>query len=76
MPEAAPRWTGYALYRWEVAARESIVVGLVGAGGLGRLLAQQNTAFDYKAMATTLTAMIAVTVVVDMVSGLARRSLR
>ena len=35
-PTAAPRYTGYSLYRWELAIRETVIVGLVGAGGLGR----------------------------------------
>ena len=76
LPDAAPRWVAYSLYRWEVTARETVVVGVVGAGGLGRLLSKQTTAFDYRAMVSTLAAMIALTLLVDVISAAARRALR
>ena len=76
LPEVVPRWTAFSLYRWEVAARESVVVGLVGAGGLGRLIAKQTTSFDYRSMIVTIAAVMLLTFVVDLVSASARRSLR
>ena len=68
LPEVAPRWAVFGLYRWEVAAREAAVVGIVGAGGLGRMLAQQTAAFDYAAMVSTIAGLI-----VDVVSSRLRR---
>lgn len=76
IPAAAPRFVAYGLYRWEVTIRETIVVGVVGAGGLGLLLHQQLAALDYSATATTLLALIALTLVVDFTSAAIRRSLR
>lgn len=76
VPQALPRFAAYALYRWEVATRETVVVGLVGAGGLGRLLAEQLAAFDHAGVAGTVIALIGVTVLVDLVSGAGRRALR
>lgn len=76
LPLVAPRFAALGLYRWEVVVRDSVVVGLVGAGGLGRLLASQNAAFDRPAMLTTLSAFIVLAAVADGVSGLARRSIR
>jgi len=58
-----------------VGARQTVVVGVVSAGGLGRLLEQQRAAFDYPD-ATSVLALIAVSVAVDLVSAAARRSLR
>lgn len=75
-PLSAARFASYSLYRWEVAARETVVVGVVGAGGLGRLLEQQRSAFNYPGMLTTILALVAVSIVVDLVSAAARRSLR
>ena len=69
----APRWAVFGLYRWEVAAREAAVVGIVGAGGLGRMLAQQTAAFDYAAMVSTIAGLIGVTLIVDVVSSRLRR---
>ena len=35
LPTVLPRFLTYILYRWEVIMRTTIVVGFVGAGGLG-----------------------------------------
>ncbi len=42
-PQVMPRFIGLSLYRLDINFRESAVVGLVGAGGIGATL---NTAFD------------------------------
>ena len=76
LPLATSRFAAYSLYRWEVAAREAVVVGVVGAGGLGRLLEQQRTAFNNPGMLATVLALVAVSISVDLVSAAARRSLR
>lgn len=76
LPVAFGRFAAYSLYRWEVAVRETVVVGVVGAGGLGRLLEQQRAAFDFSGMLGTVLALIVVSVVVDWISAWARRSLR
>jgi len=76
LPMSSTRFASYALYRWEVAVRETVVVGIVGAGGLGRLLELQRAAFDYAAMTATVMALIAVSVLVDLISASARRALR
>jgi phosphonate transport system permease protein len=76
LPLAAPRWIGYSLYRWEVCMRETVVVGLVGAGGLGRILIEQLTSFDYRAVMVTLTGFVVLTLGVDWVSGQLRQRRR
>ena len=76
LPTAAGQLLAYALYRWEVTARETVVVGVVGAGGLGRLLEQQRAGFDYPAMTTTVLALVVMCVVVDLMSLAVRTSLR
>lgn len=35
LPAALPELTSYTVYRWECAIRASVVMGFVGAGGLG-----------------------------------------
>lgn len=76
LPLSVARFAAYSLYRWEVAVRETVVVGVVGAGGLGRLLEQQRAAFNYQGMLATVIALVALSIVVDLVSAAARRSLR
>lgn len=75
-PTVAPRFAALSLYRWEVTMRETVIVGLVGAGGLGRLLAQQNAAIDRAAMVTTVGAIIVLSFVVDVISARIRADLR
>jgi phosphonate transport system permease protein len=75
VPGIAPRFLAYGLYRWEVAIRETAVVGVVGAGGLGVLLAQRIAAFDYAGVTTVLAALIALTLVVDFLSAAMRGAL-
>jgi phosphonate transport system permease protein len=76
LPTTMARFLAYILYRWEVCIRETIIVGLVGAGGLGRLLTEQLSSFDYSSVIVTLSGFIILTFVVDWVSGRMRRSLR
>jgi len=76
LPIVAPRFVALGLYRWEVAIRETVIVGLVGAGGLGRLLQQQRAGFDEARMFTTILTLIALAFAVDVISSALRRSLR
>lgn len=75
-PIALPRFVTYSLYRWEVTVRETVVVGLVGAGGLGRLLSAQLASFDYPGLLSTLLALVLLTFCGDLVGSAARRALR
>lgn len=76
VPVVAPRFVALSLYRWEVAMRETVIVGLVGAGGLGRILSQQNAAFDRAGMVTTVLALVVLALAVDLLSARMRADLR
>ncbi|MGK5170296.1 PhnE/PtxC family ABC transporter permease [Geodermatophilus sp. CPCC 205761] len=76
LPRAAGPVLAYALYRWEVTIRDTVLVGLLGAGGLGALLASEMAAFDWAAVTTVLAAIVVLTWLVDLVSDRARRALR
>lgn len=76
LPLTLPRFTAYGLYRWEVCMRETVIVGLVGAGGLGRLLTEQLSSFDYQGMSVTLGGFLLLTCLVDWISASSRRALR
>lgn len=47
LPAALPRFLTYILYRWEVIMRTTIVVGFVGAGGLGQQFKLSMSFFHY-----------------------------
>jgi phosphonate transport system permease protein len=53
-----------------------VVVGVVGAGGLGRVLSEQLSSFDYRGIVITLCVLIALTTITDAVSGALRRRVR
>lgn len=73
LPAALDRFTSLSLYRWEVTIRETVVVGVVGAGGLGRALDQELSSFAWSRVAGILLALVAVTFLVDAVSTALRR---
>lgn len=76
IPSATPRFVAYGLYRWEVTIRETVVVGVVGAGGLGLALNEQLATFDYGAALGTLLAVIVLTLLADFLSAAMRHTLR
>lgn len=76
LPSAGPRLVSIALYRWEVILRETVVVGVVGAGGLGRLAQEHLAARDFPAVMSVVGALIVLSLAVDAVSGTLRRALR
>ena len=45
IPQVAPLWTSFALYRFESNARSATVLGLIGAGGIGQLLFENLEGF-------------------------------
>ncbi len=76
VPALASRFVALSLYRWEVAIRETVIVGVVGAAGLGRRLDEQTSSFDYDGILATVLALLLVTILVDLVSASMRRNLR
>ncbi|SFE38484.1 PhnE/PtxC family ABC transporter permease [Blastococcus tunisiensis] len=65
-----------ALYRWEVAIRDTVLVGLLGAGGIGVLLSGRIAAFDWAAVTTVLATIVLLSLAVDLLSERTRTALR
>ncbi len=76
LPAAAPRFAGYGIYRWEVTIRETVIVGVVGGGGLGMLLQTQLALFDYGGAVTTIASLLLLSVLVDVTGAGLRRTVR
>jgi phosphonate transport system permease protein len=76
LPALAGPMLALAVDRWEVAIRDTVLVGLLGAGGIGVLLSGRIAAFDWPAVATVLAATVLLTLVVDLVGARARSALR
>ena len=75
LPQVLPQLMSYTLYRWENNIRAAAVLGVVGAGGLGQLLAFHMGLFHMGKTATILGAMLALVALVDALSHVARRRL-
>ena len=72
LPTNGTQFWAYSLYRWEVCMRETVTVGLVGAGGLGLLLTEQLSSFDTPNVLITLGCFVILTLGVDSVSAIVR----
>lgn len=71
-PQVMPRLVGLSMYRIDINFRESAILGLVGAGGIGATL---NTAFDryeYDTAAAILLLIIGIVMALEYLSGVVR----
>ncbi len=64
-PQVEPAFWGITLFRWDINVRESAVLGLVGAGGIGVVLDDAISFFQWGRVATILLAILAVVVVAE-----------
>lgn len=75
LPQVLPQLMSYTLYRWENNIRAAAVLGVVGAGGLGQMLAFHMGLFQMHKTATVLIAMLVLVALVDVASFAWRRRL-
>ncbi len=75
LPQNAAELTSYTVYRWECAIRSSVVLGFVGAGGLGQQLDNSMKMFNGGEVATMLMVFIALVWLADRASSYLRRAL-
>ena len=75
LPTILPQVMSYTLYRWENNIRAAAVLGVVGAGGLGQLLAFHLGLFQMHKTATVLLGMIGMVACVDALSQQLRKRL-
>jgi len=75
LPTSAAELTSYTVYRWECAIRSSVVLGFVGAGGLGQQLDNSMKMFNGGEVASMLLVFIALVALADRVSAWLRKAL-
>lgn len=75
LPQNAAELTSYTVYRWECAIRSSVVLGFVGAGGLGQQLDNSMKMFNGGEVLTMLAVFVALVALADRVSAGLRRAL-
>jgi phosphonate transport system permease protein len=75
LPQNAAELTSYTVYRWECAIRSSVVLGFVGAGGLGQQMDSSMKMFAGGEVLTMLVVFMALVALADRVSAGLRRAL-
>jgi phosphonate transport system permease protein len=75
LPTNAAELVSYTVYRWECAIRSSVVLGFVGAGGLGQQMDNSMKMFNGGEVATMLLVFIALVALADRASAYFRKAL-
>lgn len=74
-PAVLPQFVSAHLYIWEFNIRDSTVLGLIGAGGLGMLITEATALFQWGRLATLLIVVIAMVSLFDALSARIRKAL-
>ena len=75
LPQNAAELTSYTVYRWECAIRSSVVLGFVGAGGLGQQMDNSMKMFNGGEVLTMLAVFVVLVALADRVSAGLRKAL-
>ncbi|MCA1775765.1 MAG: phosphonate ABC transporter, permease protein PhnE [Loktanella sp.] len=74
-PQVMPRLIGLSLYRLDINFRESAVIGIVGAGGIGATLNTAIDRYEYDSAGAILLIIIAIVMVAEYGSSYLRKFL-
>jgi phosphonate transport system permease protein len=72
VPQIMPAFWGVTVFRWDINIRQSSVIGLVGAGGIGIVLNSAMNLFRWDQVSVILIAIFAVVLVSEAVSATLR----
>lgn len=75
LPECASELISYTVYRWECAIRGSVVMGFVGAGGLGQRMEESMKMMAGNELSGMLLVFIFLVAIADGISAILRRRL-
>ncbi len=75
-PQVMPRMIGLGLYRLDINFRESAVLGIVGAGGIGATLNTSFERYEFDSAAAILLIIIGIVMLAEYSSGFLRRLVR
>lgn len=73
LPQVLPQVADVTIYRWEFNFRASVVVGVVGAGGIGFELIAALRTLNYDEVSAILLVILATVTLVDGISGWLRK---
>jgi len=75
LPQVAPLWSSYALYRFESNARAATVLSLIGAGGIGQNLFDSINSFAFDQTSAIVIVIVVAVSAIDLISQLIRTRL-
>ncbi|MDI5921064.1 phosphonate ABC transporter, permease protein PhnE [Halomonas sp. LR5S13] len=75
VPQVLPAFWGISMFRWDINIRESTILGLVGAGGIGMKLQSFIDTLAWSQVATILILILGTVVVSEVLSARVRRAL-
>lgn len=69
MPQILPYVASQSLLRFESNVRGATILGVVGAGGIGQMLMDKFSAYEYREVATMMIIIIVVVTLIDLACG-------
>jgi phosphonate transport system permease protein len=72
LPQVLPRIIGLTVYQWDIHLRQSTIIGIVGAGGIGATLYNAFARYDYDFALAILIVIVAIVLAGEVVSAVAR----
>ncbi|MGV1788036.1 MULTISPECIES: phosphonate ABC transporter, permease protein PhnE [Agrobacterium] len=75
-PQVIPRLIGLSLYRFDINFRESAVIGIVGAGGIGATLNTSIDRYEYDSAGAVLILIIVIVMLAEYGSSLIRKRIQ
>ena len=75
LPQVLPNYVAYALYIFEINIRASVVIGLAGAGGIGRVIEAQRAFFQFDRVLAVIIVIFVIVLAIEQVSVAMRRRL-
>jgi len=75
VPQIGPLFLAYSIYRWDINVRMSMILGFVGAGGVGVFLQQNINMFHYSQVSTSFILILVTVTLIDLGSSWIQRKL-
>ena len=75
LPQVLPNFTAYFLYIFELCIRASVILGLVGAGGVGRIIETQRIFLRFDRISPIIVFILVIVILIEQVSIYTRRKI-
>jgi len=75
VPQVLPAFAGISIFRWDINIRESTILGLIGAGGIGLQLQASLNVLAWSQVTLIFIVILATVVVSEWVSAKVRHAI-